>query len=128
MTNKSAYNFLKLSPTKVLIIFKTLERPDAYYNEITIDLKKHTLNADLYFDFLANNGPNDRFYSAIFQDGVLKLNSFKKINLPSEYVKKSNNYFSKNWKIIENNSILTPFQKSFFKTKLKVKTNPLIHG
>lgn len=117
--NRTAYTINELTPNQVLIIFHTWERPDSFFNEITRDLKSHTTNADIYFDLLVNNGLKDRFYVATFNNGELKLNSFKKVKPSDEYVKISDDYFSRNWDIVESNSVLTKFQKSFYKSKLK---------
>ena len=120
--DKSAYIINELTHNRVLIIFHTWERPDAFFNEITHDLIKHTTKAEVYFDLLVNNGLNDRFYVATFKNGELKLNSFKKVKPLDEYVKISDEYFSRNWGIIESNSVMTKFQKSFYKSKLKSLT------
>lgn len=119
--SNTSYVLLELSPKEILVIFQTWERPDAYFKELVSDLKKYTLNVELYFDFLINNGLNDRFYSANFENGQLKINSFKKIKISNEYSKIANNYFAEHWELVEQISVLTNFQKSFLKKKFAIK-------
>lgn len=117
--SNTSYILLELSPKEILIIFQTWERPDVYFKDLVSDLKKYTLNADLYFDFLINNGLKDRFYSANFENGQLKVNSFKKINISDKYSKIANNYFAEHWELVEQVSVLTNFQKSFLKKRFE---------
>ena len=102
----------------MLIIFRTWERPDLFFNEITHDLKDYISNGEVYFDLLMNNGIKDRFYSAQFINGELKINSFKKITPSKEYKKISDSYFAQNLDLIEKSNVLSNFQKSFYKVKV----------
>lgn len=122
-SNKTSYTFLMLSQKEILIIFQTWERPDVYLKDLVSDLKKSILDADLYFDFLINNGLNDRFYFANFENGELNVKTFRKIQISNEYLKIADNYFAKHWEIVEKNSVLTNFQKTFFKKKLAINNS-----
>lgn len=121
MTHNNPFTFRKLSSNEILIIFLTCERPDIYFNDLIFELKKYTLEADLYFDFMVNNGPNDRFYSACFKNGTLSMDTFKKVKNSDKCLEIANGYFANNWEVIEKHSVLTNFQKSFYKKKLSVK-------
>ena len=123
MMNNNSYTFLKISSQEILIIFLTRERPDEYFKSLSYELREYALDADLYFDFLVNNGPNDRFYSACFEKGNLKLNSFRKAKNSDKFTEIANRYFANHWEIIEQNSVLTNFQKSFFKRKLEINAS-----
>lgn len=122
-SNNTSYTFLMLSQKEILIIFQTWERPDVYLKDLVSDLRKSVSDAELYFDFLINNGLNDRFYFANFENGALNVKTFRKINISNEYLKIADNYFARHWEIVENKSVLTNFQKVFFKKKLALNTS-----
>lgn len=122
-SNNTSYTFLKLSQKEILIIFQTWERPDVYLKDLVSDLKMNISDADLYFDFLINNGLNDRFYFANFENGVLNVKTFRKIQISNEYLKIADNYFARHWEIVENKSVLTNFQKAFFKKKIAINNS-----
>lgn len=111
------YTYINLPCNKILVIFQTWDRPDTYWGEIMEDLQKESLTTEIFFDFLLNNGPKDRFYSAMLDNGVLMFNSFKKISLDASYIKIANTYFANNLSLIEN-SVMTRLQKNIFKGQI----------
>lgn len=122
-SNNTSYTFLILSQKEILIIFQTWERPDIYLKDLVSDLKKSISDADLYFDFLINNGLKDRFYFANLENGELNVKTFRKIQIPHEYLKIANDYFAEHWEVVEEKSVLTNIQKVFFKRKLAINNS-----
>lgn len=119
MPNNESYTFIRLSQEEILVIFQTCERPDVYFNDLILDLKKYTsnTNAVIYFDLLVNNGYHNRFFIVKFEDGLLKTNTIKRTFMKEEYSKIANCFFLAHWNIIEKYSVLTSVQKELFKRK-----------
>jgi hypothetical protein len=111
------YTYVKLTCDKILVIFQTWERPNDYWNEIAEDLRKESSDAEVFFDFLMNNGLKDRFYAAKFQKGKLIFSSFRKISLDASYVKIANSFFARNKGLIDN-SVMPRLQKTLFKRQI----------
>lgn len=111
------YTYVKLACDKILVIFQTWERPNDYWDEIVEDLQKESTNAEVFFDFLMNNGLKDRFYAAKFQEGKLIFSSFRKISLDASYVKIANSFFARNKGLIDN-SVMPRLQKNLFKRQI----------
>lgn len=112
------YTCVKISFDKILVIFQTWERPEAYWDQIIEDLRKDSSDAEIFFDFLINNGLKDRFYVANFRNGNLIFTSFRKVSLDTSYLKIANNFFANNINLIEK-SIMPRFQKNLFKRQIR---------
>lgn len=108
------YKIISLSPSSIFVICTTWERPDVFIPILEKELSILMPFGEIYFDFLINNGVNDRFYKAIVSNGCIKNDSYLKVQPSAHFITISNNFFINNIDIIDN-SILTKFQKFKYK-------------
>lgn len=111
------FAIINISSTRVLIISSTWERPDVFWNELRQELQKISVE-EVYFDFLLKNGLRDRFYKAVFDNGVLLPDSFESTSLDENWIRLCDHFFAQNWKLVEN-SVLSEFQKFRFRKQLE---------
>lgn len=113
------FYYIQISEQKVLIISNTWESLDTYLKKVALDLKSKTTKTEVVFDLLLSKGINDRFFSVPFDNGRFSLGAFRKIEKADIGIEaQANKYFANHSHLIDI-SVLSQFQKSFFKRKLK---------
>lgn len=119
MENKE-FKIISLQERSLLVVILSFEITNYYWEKLQTELAKCNIaNADIYFDFLYRNGLRNRFFKSRLDGFTLITNSLRRCEIPQEYKIIADNFFSlhSNW---IDSSVLSSFQKIFYKNKLKM--------
>lgn len=115
----SKYYIIPVYEDSILVVINSWERFEYYLDELEAELSHRSENLTVYFDFLVKNGPRDRFFKTTISQGKLDLRSFKSIKVETKLEEISNQYFSKNIKVLDD-SLLTKAQRFLYKRELEL--------
>ena len=112
------FQIIPLQGRSLLVVILSLEMTSYYWKELQSELANYNIvDAEVYFDFLYRNGLKNRFVKSSLRGSDLVANSLKKCDAPKEYIQIADDFFSLNSQWIDG-SVLSPFQKVFFKKRV----------
>lgn len=112
------YQIISLGERSFLVVVLSLEMTDCYWTSLQSELAKFNVaEAEVYFDFLYRNGLKNRFFKTKLMGVSLLNNSLRKCEATRECIAASEKFFTLHKDVIEH-SVLSSFQKAFFRKKL----------
>lgn len=112
------YQIISLGERSFLVVVLSLEMTDCYWTALQSELAKFNVaEAEVYFDFLYRNGLKNRFFKTKLMGVSLLNNSLRKCEATQECIAASEKFFTLHKDVIEH-SVLSSFQKAFFRKKL----------
>lgn len=112
------YQIISLGERSFLVVVLSLEMTDCYWTALQSELAKFNVaEAEVYFDFLYRNGLKNRFFKTKLMGVSLLNNSLRKCEATRECIAASEKFFTLHKDVIEH-SVLSSFQKAFFRKKL----------
>ena len=112
------YQIISLGERSFLVVVLSLEMTDCYWTALQSELAKfNVVEAEVYFDFLYRNGLRNRFFKTKLMGVSLLNNSLRKCEATRECIAASEKFFTLHKDVIEH-SVLSSFQKAFFRKKL----------
>lgn len=121
--NNKEFQIFSMQGRSLLVVILSFEITNHYWKELQTELADYNIaDAEVYFDFLYRNGLKNRFFKSKLIGVTLTANSLKRCEAPEEYIKTADTFFATHSKWIDN-SVLSPFQKTFYKKKIFMKSN-----
>lgn len=112
------YQIISLGERSFLVVVLSLEMTDCYWTALQLEFAKFNVaEAEVYFDFLYRNGLKNRFFKTKLMGVSLLNNSLRKCEATRECIAASEKFFTLHKDVIEH-SVLSSFQKAFFRKKL----------
>ena len=121
--NNKEFQIIPLQGRSLLVIVLSLEMTSHYWKKLQAELANCNVpDAEVYFDFLYRNGTRNRFFKSELKGLTLIANTLKKCEAPEEYIHIADAFFASHSKWLDS-SVLSSFQKIFYKKKFEKKLN-----
>lgn len=118
MYNNKSFKIFRLADNRFLVVILSIELTSTYWKDLQGELASYPVkDAEVFFDFLYRNGLKNRFFRSRMVNSTLSANSLRRCEDASICEKSADSFFAHNPNLVDS-SVMTPFQKIFYKRKI----------